>query len=135
MLFRSDAEGVKQTRKVQELEIELKSGRPDLVFSHAKMMIRRFGAYFQTKSKAQHGAELARKIDVTPATRAATVSLGQQTNRDIAKAILASCLMQILPNAAEMAADVSEYDDHVHQFRVGLRRLRTGLKILGLQHI
>jgi triphosphatase len=43
--------------------------------------------------------------------------------------VVNSCLAQILPNASEVAAG-SEAPEHVHQLRVGLRRLRTALREL-----
>lgn len=44
-------------------------------------------------------------------------------------AVLNSCLNQILPNASEVAAASSD-PAHVHQLRVGIRRLRTALREL-----
>lgn len=135
VVFVTLADGGRSVREIRELEIELIDGNPELVLVHAKTIIRRFKAYFQTKTKALHGYELANQLEHSPAVKALPTSLGRRTNRDIAMAILANSMMQILPNAAEIAAGVSDYDDHLHQLRVGLRRLRTGLKILGLQHI
>ena len=40
--------------------------------------------------------------------------------------VVANCLQQILPNASEIAAGLYN-DEHVHQLRVGLRRLRSAL--------
>ncbi|MDE2401366.1 MAG: CHAD domain-containing protein [Burkholderiales bacterium] len=45
------------------------------------------------------------------------------------RAIVRSCLMQILPNTNEVAAGSID-EEHVHQLRVGLRRLRTAAHVL-----
>ena len=43
------------------------------------------------------------------------------------RAVVANCLDHLLPNASEVAG--GEYtDEHLHQWRVGLRRLRTALR-------
>lgn len=44
--------------------------------------------------------------------------------------VLADCLAQVVPNAAEVAAG-REQEDNLHQLRIGLRRLRTALRELG----
>jgi CHAD domain-containing protein len=46
------------------------------------------------------------------------------------RAIVACCLAQILPNAADVAAGVGGAE-HLHQLRVGLRRLRSALRVFG----
>ena len=51
------------------------------------------------------------------------------TGAQIVVAVLQSCLNQILPNASELAA-ASGDSEHIHQLRVGIRRLRTALREL-----
>jgi CHAD domain-containing protein len=51
----------------------------------------------------------------------------QATAAELASAVLQSCLSQIMPNASEVASG-SRDPDHVHQLRVGIRRLRTALR-------
>ena len=43
------------------------------------------------------------------------------------RAVIGACLAQMLPNASEVAAG-SPDAEHVHQLRVGIRRLRTALR-------
>src|SRR4029453_18602969 len=45
-------------------------------------------------------------------------------------AMVRNCLEQVLPNAAAIAAG-SDEEEHIHQMRVGLRRLRTAIRELG----
>jgi len=54
---------------------------------------------------------------------------------EIASALLNSCLNQILPNVSEINADLEAFDEHIHQLRVGLRRLKSAMKVLGLIQI
>src|SRR5207237_265256 len=48
---------------------------------------------------------------------------------EVVRSVLASCLAQVIGNASELAAG-SEDEEHVHQLRVGIRRLRTALREL-----
>jgi CHAD domain-containing protein len=45
-----------------------------------------------------------------------------------ARTVVRACLAQVLPNASAVAAGLHG-DEHVHQLRVGLRRLRTALRL------
>ncbi len=46
------------------------------------------------------------------------------------RAMVGACLAQILPNVANLAGGVGEAE-HLHQARVGLRRLRSALRVFG----
>ena len=46
---------------------------------------------------------------------------------ELFRQVLGACLRQILPNASEIAAG-SDDAEHIHQLRVGIRRLRTALR-------
>jgi len=47
----------------------------------------------------------------------------------IRRAVVASCLAQMLPNAGEIAAGSTD-EEQIHQLRIGIRRLRTALREL-----
>jgi inorganic triphosphatase YgiF len=113
---------------VCELEIELVRGRPLAVIDVARRWVRRHGLWLDVRSKAERGDRLARDATVGPAVKAAAVRLARETSADAAlQAVIANCLQQILPNASEIA-DGRCSDEHVHQLRVGLRRLRSALR-------
>ena len=81
-------------------------------------------------SKEQRGERLSRGQEHGPAVKARIPDLNRSMTRDgVLRAVVGSCLEQILPNASELA-DGSRDEDHVHQLRVGIRRLRTALREL-----
>lgn len=115
---------------VCELEIELESGHPRAVIEVARRWVRRHGLWLDTRSKAERGTMLARGRDM-----AAPVSGGEarlrpdHTPRQALQAIVAACRDAVIVNAAQLA-DGAHGPEHVHQLRVGLRRLRSGLRLL-----
>jgi CHAD domain-containing protein len=73
---------------------------------------------------------LARGKNHGPARKAATPKVHEQmTGAQFVRAVLGSTLEQALANASEIAAGSTD-EDHVHQLRIGLRRLRTALREL-----
>lgn len=110
---------------VCELEIELLAGTPTVVLATARRWIERHGLWIDLRSKAERGDALARGEVLPPERKAQPVRL--ERTMDLAQArrrVLASCLDQIATNAGVVAS--GHYaDEHVHQLRVGLRRLRS----------
>lgn len=114
---------------VCELEIELLRGTPALVIAQARRWIARHGLWLDVQSKAERGERLARGDGSAPAAQArppvyppgADAAAGRQ-------AVLAACAEQVLDNASIVASGPYG-DEHVHQLRVGLRRLRSALRL------
>ena len=113
---------------VHELEVELVSGQAAAVVEVARRLMLRHGLWLDVTTKAARGDRLALNQHLGPAPRARAVDLAPGMTADAAQhAVLGNCLRQILPNASEVAS--GHYgDEHVHQLRVGLRRLRTALR-------
>lgn len=110
---------------VCELEIELLAGPPDVVLSTARRWITRHGLWIDLRSKAERGDALARGVVVPPERKAQPVELeGRMTVAQAQRAVLRSCLDQIAVNASIVAGGQGA-DEHVHQLRIGLRRLRS----------
>jgi len=120
---------------VREIEIELKAGDKLAVTSHVKSMINKFGACIDTRSKAQRGFNAANGLTHSPPYRAKSIALKSHDDGVIANALLNSCLNQILPNVSEINFNLEAFDQHIHQLRVGLRRLKSAMKVLGLIQI
>lgn len=120
---------------VSEIEVELKSGDERVVINHAKALVRRFGLIIDTRSKAQRGYIAANGLDGAQPTRAKELRIKQAHDGALSAALLNSCLSQILPNASEINTGLLYFDEHLHQLRVGLRRLKTAMKSLGLIQI
>lgn len=122
-------------RAVCEIEFELKSGAPAHLFELAETWCRRHGLWLDVISKAERGTLLGRGMDWAAPVKAQPLVIDASTAerldaRGYLARVLDSCMAQVLPNAAELAAGCDSAD-HVHQLRVGLRRLRTALRELG----
>lgn len=113
---------------VHELEVELQGGDAAAVVEVARRLMLRHDLWLDVASKAERGERLALHQQHGPAPRARAVQLEPEMDADAAlRAVIGNCLRQILPNASEIARG-SFGDEHVHQLRVGLRRLRTALR-------
>jgi triphosphatase len=120
------------TAPISELELELKEGEPASLYAMALDWQGRHGLWLDAISKSERARLLARgqafsaPVKAQPPRwdkKAARAMSGEQMLRTLA----ATCLSQILPNASEIAAGSLEAE-HVHQLRVGLRRLRSALR-------
>ncbi|MDM0011318.1 CYTH and CHAD domain-containing protein [Variovorax sp. J22P168] len=113
-----------------ELEIELKHGSASAMLELARRWRGRYGLWLDTVSKSARGERLARGEAFGPPVKASAPRLAEGAGgTQIFRAVLDSCLAQMLPNASEIAAG-SPDPEHVHQLRVGIRRLRTALREL-----
>jgi inorganic triphosphatase YgiF len=111
-----------------ELELELKRGSPASMIELAGRWCTRYALWLDTVSKAERGARLARGESFGPAVKSESPELDRQAGGPaIFGAVLNNCLRQILPNASEIAAGSNDAE-HIHQLRVGIRRLRTALR-------
>lgn len=113
---------------VCELEIEGLSGSPLAVVEAARQAVSRLGLWLDQRSKAERGDLLSRGMDSAPARRAQPVGLrsGMSPAQALREALL-SCLDQVGAAASQVASGVHGAE-HVHQLRVGLRRLRVALR-------
>ncbi len=118
-------------RTVRELEFELKAGSALAMFQTALQWSQRHGLWLDLVSKSQRGHLLTQGGRSWPAVGARPVQTSARiSGPELMRTAIAACLPQIVVNAGEIAAG-SEDADHVHQLRVGIRRLRTVLRELG----
>ena len=114
---------------VSELEIELLAGTPRAVIETARRWMMRHGLWLDLRSKAERGDLLARGETVAPARAAQPVQLDAAMHAARAwQAVLRNCADQILANASQIASG-EHGTEHVHQLRIGLRRLRSALAL------
>ena len=118
---------------VCEFEIELLAGDQVAVLAAARRWIAKYRLWLDVRSKAERGDRLSRGVIDVPARKAKALKLDEGRSLMQAwRAVLASTLEHILPNACELA-DGLEQGEHraeqVHQVRVGLRRLRSALRL------
>jgi len=114
--------------KICEVEFELKQGSAQDLILFSKTWVEKYQLWLDVRSKAERGNLLAIGKKVSPATKAKSLNLESNASAEQAiKQIVENTLNHILPNAAAIADGVAEAT-HVHQARVGLRRLRSALK-------
>ena len=118
-----------------ELEIELKEGKPEHAVALARLWCAQYGLWLSSITKAMKGQrlhdihlqDLPFNDQYSPALFAIAPTFKRHANApQIVKAVLQSCLNQVLANASEIA-DSSHHETHIHQLRVGIRRLRTAI--------
>ena len=118
-----------QRLPITEVEIELVRGTPLAVITTARRWVARHGLWLDTRSKAERGDLLARGEAMAPERKARAVRLDDAMDvTQGRRAVLAGCLDQIVVNASQVASGAFR-DEHVHQLRVGLRRLRSALRL------
>jgi len=110
-----------------EIEFELLSGPPQALLALAGRWAARHGLLLDVRSKSELGHTLAAGLPGSPPAMARPLRLARSASLDAARtAMLANALRQVLANAGQMAAGPSDAG-HLHQLRVGLRRLRSVL--------
>jgi triphosphatase len=128
----------RRSHPIQEVEFELKQGSPAAVAELALLWAREHGLWLDPLSKSAQGRRLA-EGDTQPAAVQAQQPEGKFSGPGkLLASVLQAALDQVLDNARELAVGAGG-DEHVHQLRVGLRRLRTALRelrgIAGLQKL
>ena len=112
---------------VNEIELELKDGNPASLYGFALRLHEQIPLRLGNLNKAERGYMLVRQTGTVP-YRAQALELPSDVGLGGAMlAVLGNCLQQIQRNEAA----VIEGDDAetLHQMRVGVRRLRSALKL------
>ena len=123
-----------RSQPISELELELKDGDAAGLYAVAHDWEALHGLWIDPVSKSERGALLQDDAAFRPPTKAgpAPWSAKQARAMDGAamlRGMVAACLAQIVPNAGEIARG-SRDAEHVHQLRVGLRRLRSAAQAM-----
>lgn len=115
------------SESISELELELLSGHPESLFDLALTLLESLPLQLDSRSKPDRGyALLAPQPPV--AVKAQPVDLAPKMRLEQAfQAILRNCLSQVQANEQGVAHGLSP--DSLHQMRVGLRRLRSALRL------
>ena len=115
---------------VCELELEYKSGALATLFELARLWQAYGNLCLNTRSKAARGVSLARDDGFGPPVKARKPrAVAGVSGTQFVRAVLRATLDQVLANASAVAAGSTD-EEHIHQLRVGLRRLRTALREL-----
>ncbi|HSV36851.1 MAG TPA: CHAD domain-containing protein [Ramlibacter sp.] len=111
-----------------EVEFELIEGERVAAVQLAREWGAAHGLWLSVISKSAKGRRLAAGQASGPPVGAAPVNLSRSASgTEIAAAVVQACLEQVLGNASEAGAGTAGAE-HVHQLRVGIRRLRTALR-------
>lgn len=140
------------TLPVSEIEFELIDGTPAALLDLAGRWTERFGLWLDVRSKSERGHALAREAHaaheaqqarplpsaeasprigqaISPPAKARALQLPADTTpAEAGAAMLGDALHQALANASQIAEGGAQ-PEHLHQLRVGLRRLRTVLRV------
>lgn len=115
--------------RIREIEFELVSGSTVAMLALAERWRKRFGLLLDPRSKAERGDRLAEGSPHPAVRKASTLDYAARSTTDEAfAAVMDECLGQILRNAIGLVdGDPELVVEHVHQMRVGIRRLRSAL--------
>lgn len=121
------------TEAIREAEFELKSGSVNVIFAIARQLLDRTPFRPGTTNKAARGYRLLRRgaKDAKPSPRkSGSFGFGPDTGVEmVARDVLRDCLAQISANIPVVME--TEAPEGPHQLRIGLRRLRTALRVFG----
>ena len=118
------------TQRIREVEFELVSGSPAAMLAMAERWRKKFGLIYDPRSKAERGDRLAEGQPFPTLRKAQRPGYaGQVMAIDAFGSVLDECLSQITRNAIGLLeGDPALRVEHVHQLRVGIRRLRSALR-------
>lgn len=111
-----------------EIEIELKSGEPDVLFDLASQLLSSAALFVESRSKAERGYALCGATTPAPVKTLRPDIHAKQSAAEVWQALMQAALMQLVanvPGVLERAQDI----EYLHQLRIALRRLRTGLAL------
>ncbi len=117
----------KRFEPLAEVELELKSGSPQQLYSLALNLAKDLPLSLENRSKAERGYALARgKANRPVKARPAALSNAMTVN-DAFRAVLETNLAHLLANERGMLAGADL--EFLHQMRVAVRRLRSALGV------
>ncbi|WP_027578645.1 CYTH and CHAD domain-containing protein [Bradyrhizobium sp. Ai1a-2] len=111
---------------IEELELELKSGRPADLFRIARAIERRSGAELDLRTKSDRGYGLARGSE-EQVVFAAPIGLDADMTASEAFRVIARATVRHFSANADAVRNLEP--EGVHQMRVGLRRLRAAISL------
>jgi inorganic triphosphatase YgiF len=118
-----------RTAPISEAELELKIGDAQRLFELARELARDVPLRLGYETKAERGYVLAGAA-AAPPRKARPILLAHALSAGAAlRRIVAACMAQMQANEAGMLE--GRDPEYLHQFRVGLRRLRSALDIVG----
>jgi triphosphatase len=117
-------------QRVREIEFELVSGAAGPMLALAERWRKRFGLIHDPRSKAERGDQLAQGSPFPTLRKASHPSYARRAlAAEAFAAVVDECLEQITRNAIGLIeGDPALRAEHVHQLRVGIRRIRSAVR-------
>jgi inorganic triphosphatase YgiF len=115
-----------RSRRLDEVELELKNGRPIDLFRVAKALERKVAAELDQRSKSERGYELAADEEHIVVSAESIVLDSALTAGEAFRMIARSAFRHFSSNADAVREGEPE---GIHQMRVGLRRLRAAISL------
>jgi triphosphatase len=118
------------TQRIREIEFELISGSTTAMLALVERWRKRFGLIYDPRSKSERGDRLAQGLPFPPLRKANRPKYsGDATATEAFGVVVDECIAQITRNAVGLIeGDAAQRVEHVHQLRVGIRRLRSALR-------
>jgi inorganic triphosphatase YgiF len=118
------------TQRIREIGFELISGDPAAMFTLVERWRKRFDLIYDPRSKAERGDRLAQGLPFPPLRKAVRPDYPDTaTAAEALGVVVDECLAQIARNAIGLIeGETTQRVEHVHQLRVGIRRLRSALR-------
>jgi len=120
-----------EVQKIREVEFELVSGSPAALLALVERWRQRHGLVYDPRNKAERGFGFAAGTPHPPPRKAKAPRYGKGASPlEAFGAVFDECLAHVSRNAISLAeGDPAQRSEHVHQTRVGIRRLRSALRV------
>lgn len=116
-------------QEICEVEFELKSGHAEFLFDLAEQLLQQAPLFVEPQSKAARGYLLVGASTIKPIKAMPVLFYTDQSITDIYRCIIATALKQLLANIPGYFQHIDN-PEYLHQIRVALRRMRSGLSLL-----
>ncbi|MDO9310178.1 MAG: CHAD domain-containing protein [Nitrosomonas sp.] len=113
-------------REICEVEIELKSGAPEFLFDSATQLLEQVPLHIEPRSKAERGYILSGAVIPAPIKATHAAIHKHQTADEAWNATMQAALVQLVGNVPGFLENTHD-TEYLHQLRIALRRLRTGV--------
>ncbi|HEY3889190.1 MAG TPA: CHAD domain-containing protein [Caulobacteraceae bacterium] len=125
-LDQGEVSGGDRKSPICEVELELKSGPPAALFALARELSGAAPLYLAFDSKAARGQDLVAGQSLAAPHRSEPIALAEQASvAEAFRTIAGQAMAQIAANAAVLRE--APDPEAIHQFRIGVRRLRSAL--------
>lgn len=117
-----------ESQAICEIEIELKSGQPVVLFDLAEQLLASANLFIEARSKAERGYTLCGATTPAPVKTLRPDIQPKQSATEVWQALMQAALVQLVanvPGVLERTQDI----EYLHQLRIALRRLRTGMTL------